>query len=356
MATSITMFSAFLILLSITCINGFSGDAVNPPAFVVNLDLPEEQRWTEVALKYKQLVPDIYAIMKQFLPDPTISLPLIRKIAADIDKYLAKPYAGEMRGIAKTLNMSLGDVVTCNLLYDISAFCTSIVMQDANGIIWHARNLDYSFTEILRNISIRVDYQKGGKTVYTGITYAGYVGLVTGQRPNAFTMTMDERDQGAWWMNILIAILDRNASPVSFLLRDVSSLPMSENFTSAVEKVAYTTTAASFYTIMGGVRVGEGAVITKGRVGPIDIWKLDAKSGRWYEVETNYDHWAPPPAGDDRRDPAIKAMNSMGQKSISKKSLFSVMSTPPVMNNKTTYTVVMSAAQPDIMEAWIRNP
>jgi hypothetical protein len=29
-------------------------------------------------------------------------------------------------------------------------------------------------------------------------------------------------DQGAWWMNILIAIIDRKASPVSFLLRDVS--------------------------------------------------------------------------------------------------------------------------------------
>ena len=24
-------------------------------------------------------------------------------------------------------------------------------------------------------------------------------------------------------------------------------------------------------------------------------------SFRWFEVETNYDHWAPAPAGDDRR-------------------------------------------------------
>jgi hypothetical protein len=31
------------------------------------------------------------------------------------------------------------------------------------------------------------------QTVYSGITYAGYVGLVTGQRPNVFTITMDER-------------------------------------------------------------------------------------------------------------------------------------------------------------------
>ena len=31
------------------------------------------------------------------------------------------------------------------------------------------------------------------QTVYSGVTYAGYVGLMTGQRPNAFTLTCDER-------------------------------------------------------------------------------------------------------------------------------------------------------------------
>lgn len=318
------------------------------------MDLPEEKRWSNIVLKYKELVPDIYAIMKQFLPEPAISIPIIQKIAANIDQYLPAPYAGEMRGIASTMNMNLGDVVTCNLLYDISAFCTSIVMQDVNGTIWHARNLDYGFTDILRNITIRVDYQQGGKTVYSGITYAGYVGLVTGQRPNVFTITMDERDQGAWWMNILLAIIDRKASPVSFLLRD--ALATAQNFTIAVNKIAYTTTEASFYAIMGGVNKGEGIVITKGRVGPVDLWKIDPNSGRWFEVETNYDHWAPPPADDDRRNPAIKAMNEMGQKNISKNALFNVMSTPPVMNNRTTYTVIMSASQPDIMESWIRHP
>jgi len=36
-------------------------------------------------------------------------------------------------------------------------------MQDVNGTIWHARNLDYGFSDILRNVTIRVDFQKGGK-------------------------------------------------------------------------------------------------------------------------------------------------------------------------------------------------
>ena len=31
---------------------------------------------------------------------------------------------------------------------------------------------------------------------------------------------------------------------------------------------------------MGGVNKGEGIVITKGRIGPVDLWKIDPSSGR----------------------------------------------------------------------------
>jgi len=44
--------------------------------------------------------------------------------------------------------------------------------------------------------------------------------------------------------------------------------------------MAYTTTEASFYAIMGGVNKGEGIVITKGRVWPVDLWKIDPSTGR----------------------------------------------------------------------------
>lgn len=43
----------------------------------------------------------------------------------------------------------------------------------------------FYFEAIFKNIILQ--------TVYSGITYVGYVGLVTGQRPNAFTITLDER-------------------------------------------------------------------------------------------------------------------------------------------------------------------
>ena len=41
-------------------------------------------------------------------------------------------------------------------------------------------------------------------------------------------------------------------------------------------------------------------------------------------METNYDLWDNPPADDDRRDPAIKAMNAIGQANITADTLVEV--------------------------------
>lgn len=37
------------------------------------------------------------------------------------------------------------------------------------------------------------------------------------------------------------------------------------------------------------------------------------KLGRWYVLETNYDHWEKPFFLDDRRTPAMKCMNKITQ-------------------------------------------
>ncbi|KAK3605187.1 hypothetical protein CHS0354_012996 [Potamilus streckersoni] len=319
--------------------------------YVVNLDAPPELRWIKVVEDYKEIVKFAHSVIRSYVPENLI--PLVEEIGADIDNYIKQPYATEMRGIAKALNCSLGDVVLVNLIYDISAFCTSIVSQDDHGQIWHSRNLDYDFGDMLRNITIHVDFNSQGQTVYSAITYAGYIGILSGQKPMAFSITVDERDQGSIFENILLAILDKKAVPMSFLVRD--TLANQPDFESAIKHLSTTDTVSSVYFILAGVNPGEGAVITKERLETIDIWRLDPDQGRWFVVETNYDHWTTPPPSDDRRDPANKAMTRLGQQNINKVSLFAVMSVQPVLNNHTTYTVIMSPAQPQLMQAWIRN-
>lgn len=73
-------------------------------------------------------------------------------------------------------------------------------------------------------------------------------------------------------------------------------------------------------------------------------------------METNYDHWTTPPPSDDRRHPAIRALNKVSQKKVSAETMFSVMSERPVLNNKTVYTTIMQAKNPEVFNTWIRRP
>ena len=38
-------------------------------------------------------------------------------------------------------------------------------------------------TAALRPMIVNLDFQKGGKTVYKAVQYAGYVGIITGLKP-----------------------------------------------------------------------------------------------------------------------------------------------------------------------------
>ena len=52
----------------------------------------------------------------------------------------------------------------CMLIsFDCSSHCTSIVAEDANHTIWHGRNLDYDFMDILDKCVIDVNFTQNNK-------------------------------------------------------------------------------------------------------------------------------------------------------------------------------------------------
>ena len=333
--------------------------------YTVNLDLPPQQRWVEVAKDHKEGLLQLLQEMKKMVPPEVVSLASV--IGDDVDRYMPSPYGLEMVGVADAVGsgVTVGDVVLGNSLYEATAYshsrqgggvkmCTSIVAETKNGTIYHGRNLDYSFTDSLRSMTVIIDFQQGGKIVYTGTTFAGMVGLLTAQKPHEYTITLDERDQGDWWMNAFESLIAGTHGIASLHIRDaVANTAM--DFESAVIFLADKPLIAPSYIIVGGTKPREGVVITRDRIAALDLWRLDSEHGRWFLVETNYDHWVPPPADDNRRDPAIKAMNATTRAGLNSTSLFKVMSTPPVLNSGTTYTVIMSAAKPEIYNSWVRH-
>lgn len=85
---------------------------------------------------------------------------------------------------------------------------------------------------------------------------------------------------------------------------------------------------------------------------------INASKGSWFVLQTNYDHWKPPLVIDDRRTPGTECMNEMTQKNVGVKGLFNVLSTIPVLNKLTTYTVIMQVNSGEVItyRRYCRDP
>jgi hypothetical protein len=107
-------------------------------------------------------------------------------------------------------------------------------------------------------------------------------------RPSGFTVTVDTRfyPQGFSQMfyEFIAAIEERNASLVSFLLRNV--FQNCGDFNEALYNLSNDELIADVYYIISGVSSGEGAVISRNRFNATNVWTLDVSAGRWYLVQT----------------------------------------------------------------------
>ncbi|KAI6659921.1 hypothetical protein LOD99_14261 [Oopsacas minuta] len=332
---------------------GYNVLSIGTPRYSINLDLNPPERWKKVGQDYANILKNFKQDILEHYHIPKELVNIADKIGSDLDKYIPTPFSGEMIGLADTSNIPLSEIVLANLLYELTAFCTSIVAQNNTGQIIHGRNLDYNLMKELKPLVIDVDFMRGGKIVYTGTTFAGYVGLLTAQKADVLTITLNQRNEGNILENLLDLLLT-NHSMVSFTVRDTLDNP-NVTFQSAVNYLAYGVYLVTpAYLIVGGVNTLEGVVITRGRISAISIRQLDLVKGLWYVLETNYDYWTSPPPSDDRRDPAIQMLDKLGR-DIALDTLYSVLNRKPVCNSQTTYTTVMSAADGAAYTTHIRD-
>jgi hypothetical protein len=266
----------------------------------------------------------------------------VATVGAALEFFLGD-YGLEIEGIANVVGIPPGDIALVNLLYEMVSMCTSIVAETDDGRILHSRNLDFGlgtdFTTLLQNLTIQVEFQKGGKTIYYGTTYAAYVGLLTGMAPGRFGLSLNLRHSGDILGNLKELLNNPASNVVSFLLR--SSLENDGNYQAALKRLVNEPLISESYIIISGTRAGEGAVITRNRTVAADVWSLDESNERWYLLQTNHDHWRPSPPGDHRSEVGDGAMNRIGRSNISAQAIYEVLSTKPLLNAQTTYTTSM---------------
>ncbi|KAH0616157.1 hypothetical protein JD844_027075 [Phrynosoma platyrhinos] len=342
----------------------------NVPKYIINLDLPPRERWSYIIhdkkAELKAVIQNLRNILISFLHNKKYMAALESKLAW-LGSTLPPPFKEEIEGIASAAEISLGDIVVFNIFYEIFTVCTSIIAEDKTGKLYHARNLDFglflgwdvknsswSVTKELKPLMVSLEFQRNNKTVFKSANFAGYVGMISGVKPGAFSLTMNERfslDGG--YIGLFEWIIgQRDGWWMSFLTRSV--LENGTSYEDAKDKLSNAKLLAPAYFILGGNKSGEGCVITRTRSAVLDIWPLDLEKGTWYLVETNYDHWKDPFVLDNRRVPAMKCLNQTMQENISLSTIYNVLSTKPVLNKLTVSTTLLEVSD-GRMETYLRD-
>ena len=339
------------------------------PEHIINLDLPPVKRWVAIGRLYRS---QVKTGISKMLPNYVVKL--VDVFGSLLESLLPPPYADELKGLAEAVQVPVGELLLLNLTSDLSAFCTSIIAQTSDGKLLNARNFDapreFNFlASTVREAIFNAHFQSGGKTLYSCVIIAGLIGTFTGQKPNSFTITINQRRTGDIWTNILSLLLKFPGGEIGLLTRDALADP-DITYQGVLNRMMYIPMISSCYVIIAGTKPGEGVVISRDRKGPVKpfsdgVWKLDVSVGRWYLLQTNNDHWTKPPDLEpphgnakfsyEREYAGNKAMEKCGQANITPHNLINVLSTNPVLNTDTVYTTVMSAAYPSLLKSWIRE-
>ena len=141
----------------------------------INLDLPPAERW-HMAGAYSQ---EIDALIDCYWKDIEDYIDFINEYLDAFKAAFVPPaYWEEIQGLAAFSRYTADQILIANLYYDIVKFafaCTAFAFEK-NGVIWHARNLDWwtdnaaleKYTKVFR-------YTRGGKTVFQAVGWMGFV-------------------------------------------------------------------------------------------------------------------------------------------------------------------------------------
>ena len=357
-----------------------TGEAKAVQWHILSLDEPPETRWQKIVQPHSEGIEELTDIVLDAVTTllgnyTTVSL-LDRIDSRLPDYYAALPnpdFGKEIKGIASTTGVRESMMFVYNIFYTVFGACTSVVAQNADGQIWHARNLDFglwpafnftkgSFWEMsaaLRPLVVNVDVQRGGRTVYKQTTFAGFIGAHTAMKPGAFGLTIDSRFDDHFDVGLLRFLHEPRASHgTEITLLSRHAFERSGNFFEAFRYLNSTQILGPGYYILSGVNKGEGAVITKGAAKQgiraaegvtIDVWSLaeeQAKpAGDHFLLETNYDHWSAVSPIDDRRSPAYDCLRKRlgGPPGYNATGLFNVLSAVPNLNKLTVFTTLMQS-------------
>eukprot|EP00928_Gymnodinium_smaydae_P015033 TRINITY_DN15513_c0_g1_i1.p1 TRINITY_DN15513_c0_g1~~TRINITY_DN15513_c0_g1_i1.p1 ORF type:complete len:401 (+),score=96.78 TRINITY_DN15513_c0_g1_i1:28-1230(+) len=208
--------------------------------------------------------------------------------------------ASELAGVAAAAGVGLEVLAMLSLQYEAYCACTSIIIPTEDGSVALARTLDWELPQLkLLNIDVRV--HRRGKLLYTATTWAGYIGILTAQRPGRYGAAVNFRERAPGDAAAIKAAAASATGDVATALRLPVGLAVRlafercAGYSDFVEEIATVPCMAPFYCLVASAR-GEGAQITRADLAELPRRQLGADVT--HLVQANMDRWDTDPAND----------------------------------------------------------
>lgn len=157
------------------------------------------QRW-QTLFQYPQLKPAI-SELQLFLTELTAIIQkqklswVLKSLSQRYRRKLASTYPDyleEFNGLCTVLRCSCDILLMLQFIYEFGARCTSIVFPNYAGSLFHFRTLDWQMS-FLRKCMLCLDVYDQNELQYSNLTFLGYIGMYTGQRPFRFSLSLNYR-------------------------------------------------------------------------------------------------------------------------------------------------------------------
>lgn len=309
--------------------------------FTIDLENDPEERWKAVIDEMRESLEVVMSEVETELDSYGLGGKLWTGFLKQLGKVGGVLYGKEIEAIARQIGADIGQMIAMQLSYEIHAACTSVVIpyEKTGGSIL-ARTLDWEMYG-LDDLTINLNVERSGKLVFRCVTWAGFVGVLTGVRPGGYAVSLNHRATANG--NLLKNALQgaRSAWPGAFLIRELlADVP---KYDEAVESLANSELMAPCYLTVAGPKKGQGAVIVR-----------DRREGRILTgarlAQTNHDPDAPldlarddVPWSQERRDTALawlenrRPLKRMGD-------AWRLLNKFPIENETTIYACIMDPA------------
>jgi hypothetical protein len=359
------------------------------PVFDIDLDLPPEERFVEVARYYKDY------LLAAAHPDNTDLAAVfkdknVKEWVAAAEPLIDADYKAEVQGMAREVGYSRGSpeekaLIYGNILYEkgdpssgipklakisgrkqreaehstdeAAKHCSGVLWAQKNGTVLHGRNMDYTHPfrmpdgrmADLNNVTHDLIFYKNKKPLFRSTSWPAYVGVHTGMRFGGYTFEQNTRlcPPGSPNASCNKPELNLQAAKQGGLFFGFFARKLMEtvpDYRTAVDTAWNAKLIAPMYMVFTGPGSYEGSVLTIDRMGAHTsfsppLTQLNRSEKVWHLVQTNddlnYD------TIDPRRPLANALLRGVTQDIVNETNLASFLHTPFLLASETVFSNVM---------------